>query len=216
MTFISQECPLEAELVQASALECENVTGQILGMALQLASENSEFSTLADIQAGTNWNNFEIATGASKLVYTYQFSQGLLIPNSERNEVGVDSNDSVFGVGTLNGRNTVLASGMMYGLDGEAISALDAMAAQSTLSKTRLRAYFIMEGKNASSGRVKCSKDGLVYKPIPIYNLSFSSGELLGFNTKDVTKFEFRLRSDWDRQVVNVDDLDFNPIDKLI
>lgn len=215
MTFIP-DCPLDAALNQAAGIDCEVITGQIVGMAFQLRGSSSYFDNLAGIQAEANWNNFASASDASKIVYTPQFGSGLTIPNSERNESGRDSNESIGGVGILNGGNTVTVTGMFYGLNYETIVALESYTPYSLFSRTRLLAYFILEGKSSTTGRVKAATNGTTYSGIEIYNWRVSTKNLQGFNSKDATMIDFVLKSNWDRNVEIVEDMDFNPIDKLV
>lgn len=215
MTYIP-ECPLDAALTEATGVDCETVTGQIVGLAFQLRSGASVFANEAAIQAEANWNAFAAASGASKIVYTPTLAQGLVIPGSERNETGRDSNESIGGVGILNGSNTVTVTGMFKGLDYAAIEALRAYTAYSLGSRTRLRAYFILETPDPTAGRVMASTNGTTYSGIEIYNWRVGSKNLQGFNSQDMTPFDFVLKGDWDSTATVVDGMDFNPIDNLV
>ena len=215
MTFIP-DCPLDAALTQAAGIDCEVITGQIVGMAFQLRNSSSSFDDLAGIQAETNWNAFASASDATKIVYSPEFGSGLTIPNSERNEAGRDSNESIGGVGILNGGNTVTVTGMFYGLNYATIVALESYTPYSVFSRTRLKAYFILEGKSSTSSRVLAATDGTTYSGIEIYNWRVSTKNLQGFNSKDATMVDFVLKSDWDRNTEIVEDMDFDPKDKLI
>ena len=212
MTFIP-ECPLDAQLTQAAGIDCEVITGQIVGMAFYVRGGGATFADLAAIQAESNWNTNASSNG---LVYTPEFGSGLTIPGSERNETGRDSNESIGGVGILNGGNTVTVNGVFHGLDYATITRLETYTAYSTFSRTRLLAYFILESPSATSGRVKAATDGTTYFGIEIYNWRVGTKNLQGFNSKDVTPFDFVLKSNWDRNVEIVEDMDFNPIDKLV
>lgn len=215
MTYIP-DCPLAAALTQSAGIDCEVITGQIVGMAFQLRSGASVFADLAAIQAETNWNAFAASTGGNKIVYTTTFAQGLVIPGSERNETGRDSNESIGGVGILNGRNTITVTGMFKGLDYATIEVLRGYTAYSLGSRTRLRAYFILETPTPTSGRVMASTNGTTYSGIEIYNWSVGSKNLQGYNSQDMTPVDFVLKGDWDSTAVIVEDMDFNPIDNLV
>lgn len=211
MTFIPN-CS-QTTISQASGIDCEVITGQIVGMALYLRADDASFASISEIQAETNWNSNASSNG---LIYTPQFGQGAIVPPSERNETGRDSNESIGGVGILNGNNTVTATAQFHGLDYATIETLRSYTQQSTFSRTRLLAYFIVEGRTGTSGRVMAATDGTAYSGIEIFNWRVGSKDLQGFNTKDMTNIDFVLKGDWDSNVALVDGLDFNPIDKLV
>lgn len=211
MTYIP-DCSSNT-LSQAAGQDCPEITGQIVGMALYIKGSGATFANLAAIQTESNWNTNASSNG---LVYTPAFGQGLTIPGSERNEAGRDTNESLFGTGILNGRNTVTVTGIFHNLDYATIVALDTYTRQSVFTPTRLLAYFIIEGKTATSGRVKASTDGTTYSGFEIFNWSVGSKNLQGFNSQDMTTVDFVLKGNWDRTAEIVDGMDFNPIEKLV
>ncbi len=212
MTYIPN-CS-QSTIAQSAGIDCEVITGQILGMALYLRADDANFADLSAIQSETAW---DANASSSGLIYTPQFGQGAIFPGSERNETGRDSNESIAGVGILQGNNTVTATAQFHGLDYSTIETLRTYTQPSAFSRTRLLAYFIVEGRTSTEGRVMAAvSDAGVYSGIEIFNWRVGSKDLQGFNTKDMSNVDFVLKGNWDDNVALVEGLDFNPIDKLV
>lgn len=207
-------CECTSVLPNLLDVTCPEDMDQIVKMALQLKQTDAPFNSVdGAIGLVNSWNTLLAASDSTKIVLTPALAN-VVVPPSEGNFIGEDSNESVNGVGYYLGENIVKVTGEIHSANQAVIDAMDALSCYSdaSLGSSNLTAYFFLRRiKGISRVVAKAGSTAGDYQGFEIFNFRISSPANEGYNTKTKYMFSFTMQPDeWkDRELVS---LDFNPL----
>lgn len=193
-------CPAPAALTTIPDVTCPIDFDQIVRIGFQRTSSTAFFDDVTnDIDLIGSWNAFKAATDVTKIVIS-PYIANLVIPPSEGNFTGGDSNETVNGIAVYNGENTVTVTAEIHSAPAATIAALRALSceSQSTVGEAQLGAYFFTRKNQVVSARNSADNGSI---PIDIYNFRVSSVGSEGFNMKNKYMISFQMTGDWDETV---------------
>ena len=206
-------CSCESVLPNLIDVSCPEDMDQIVKMAFQLVQADAPFDSVDSIGLANSWNTLLAASGATKITLSPAL-HNVVVPASEGNFTGEDSNESVNGVGFYLGENIIKVSGEIVSAPQAVVDAMDQLScfSDATLGQSKLTAYFFLRRIKGISRVV--AKAGTVagdYSGFEIFNFRISSPDNAGYNTKTKYMWSFTMQPDeWkSRELVN---LDFNPL----
>jgi hypothetical protein len=193
-------CPAPAALTVIPDVTCPVDFDQIVRLGFQRMASPSFFVDAAnDIDEIASWTAFKAATDVSKIVIS-PYIANLVIPPSEGNFTGGDTNETVNGIAVYNGENTVTVTAEIHSAPAATIKALKALAceSQSVVGEATLGAYFFTRKNQVVSGRNTANTTSI---PVEIYNFRVSTVGSEGFNMKNKHMISFQMTGDWDDDV---------------
>ncbi|GAA3940514.1 hypothetical protein GCM10022406_25640 [Hymenobacter algoricola] len=186
--------------------DCAVNLKQLQRLLLQRYNKVPTFATEAEMKTLAAWEALFDANDDTKVIIT-PFFQKAVIPSSEAQFGGENSNDTLNGVGTFLGFNPVRLSGEFVGLDSATYEQLDALTAESLaeLGVARVTAYPVTaDGEILAKG----------LRGIPGFNFTVGSPGTQGFKSQTVFPFGMSFSADWFKGV-SVIKPTFNPLTDL-
>jgi|GEM_PF-3038749 len=191
-------CTRPAALTAISAVVCGINLGQIVAAVFQRQQDDAPFATEAAAKVLANWTALLTAADDTKMVKTPEFP-GFKIPSSEPQYINENSNESIDGLGTFVGFNSVKATAVFESLPFEIAEEIRTLADESTAGLTQGLTGFLITGDRRILARKLA--DGKI-AGIDLYNFYLASRGLEGLKTTDKLPFGFSLAPDWDKDLV--------------
>ena len=206
------QCDELAVLPNLVDATCPTDFDQIVKISLQLEQTTAPFTALAPITDIDSWVDLATASDDTKIVFT-PATANVVIPASEANYTGENSNESVNGLGYLLGENNVRVTGQFHSISQEAATAMESLSCYSdtALGKSRLSAYLFLRRVRGKAGVIANKLDTDEFAGIEIFNFRISSVGSEGYQAKNTYNFSFDLQPDALAQIEKVT-LDFNPL----
>lgn len=202
-------CPLPAALVPVPAIECSFRLDQLNRLLLFRSaadlSVGEEAIDATDLTSRATYEALLAATGVDKAVLTPLFAEAV-IPPSESNFTGGDTNETIGGVPEYNGESAVQATAAFHSIPPSVVSILQGYSQYSDATKgyIGLRAFFFNE-----NGKVFfLEKDGVI-SGIPLYSFAVSNPGTEGLKTQTKNILRFTLPHNWAQGLTSAN-LDFD------
>lgn len=191
---------------------CPTDFDAITRIAFQLTQPTASFTTLAPIMDVDSWIAKATEADDTKIVFS-PATANVVIPSSEANYMGQNSNESVNGVGYLLGENNIEISGQFHSISQESATAMEALSCYSdaAFGASRLTAYLMTRRVRGRAGVIATKLDTDEYVGIEIFNFRISSVGSEGYQSKNVYNFSFTIQPDSLAQIEKVS-LAFNPL----
>lgn len=191
---------------------CPTDFDQVTRIAFQLSQPTASFSTLEPITDVDSWVALATAVDDSKIVFS-PATANVVIPPSEANFMGENSNESVNGVGYLLGENNITITGAFHSISQESATAMEKLSCYSdaAFGSSRLTAYLMTRRVRGRAGVIATKLDTDEYVGIEIFNFRISSVGSEGYQSKNVYNFSFTIQPDSLAQIEKVS-LAFNPL----
>jgi hypothetical protein len=207
-------CSCPTVLPNLKDVTCPVDLDQVVKLAFQLTQPSAPFTTPTDpINVVNSWNALAAASDSSKIVFSPAVAN-VVIPASEGNFIGEDSNESVNGVGYYMGENLVKVTGEIHSAPQSVIDALDELSCYSdaTLGASKLTVFmFLRRIKGKQRAVAKSTDVAGSYVGFEVFNFRVSSLDSQGWNSKNKYMFSFTMLPDEFRGL-DIVDIDFNPL----
>jgi len=203
---MATSCTRPDSLTAIAAQLCAVNFKQFQRLLLQRSQKVASFATEAEMKTLAAWTTLLEADDNTKVIVT-PFFQNMVIPSSEAQFGGENSNETLNGVGTFLGFNPVKPTGNFVGLDSALYEVLDALTPESLaeLGVSRLTSYLV-----TADGEIVHK----ALKGIPVFNWVVGSPGTQGFKSQTLFPFSFSMTADWFKGV-NVLKPTFNPLTDL-
>lgn len=192
---------------------CPTDFDAITRIAFQLTQPTASFTSLVPITDVDSWVAKATAVDDTKIVFS-PATANVVIPSSEANYMGQNSNESVNGVGYLLGENNIEISGQFHSISQESATAMEALSCYSdaAFGASRLTAYMMTRRVRGRAGVIATKLAAAdEYVGIEIFNFRISSVGSEGYQSKNVYNFSFTIQPDSLAQIEKVG-LTFNPL----
>lgn len=191
---------------------CPTDFDAITRIAFQLTQPTASFTASTPITDVDSWVEKATETDDTKIVFS-PATANVVIPPSEANYMGQNSNESVNGVGYLLGENNIEISGQMHSISQESATAMEKLSCYSdaAFGASRLTAYLMTRRVRGRAGVIATKLDTDEYVGIEIFNFRISSVGSEGYQAKNVYNFSFTIQPDSLAQIEKVS-LAFNPL----
>jgi hypothetical protein len=212
MPPLNCECDSLAILPNLVDTTCPQDFDAITKIAFQLSQPSAAFTTLDPITDVDSWVALATAVDDTKIVFS-PATANVVIPSSEANFMGQNSNESVNGVGYFLGENNVEVTGQFHSIENSAAAAMEALSCYSdaSLGSSRLTAYLMTRRVRGRAGVIATKLATDQYVGIEIFNFRISSVGSEGYQAKNVYNFSFTIQPDSLAQIEKVS-LAFNPL----
>lgn len=207
MAFI---CPLPSEITDIPSNACSVRWDQIAKLALQRAG--TAFANTTAIQTLSNWTTLLAASDDTKVQVT-PYVSNLVIPQSEAQYFGGNTNETIRGIQEYLGENFVTVTGTFRGISPAQAEALRTYSSESAAAGgiSDLVAYFFTSKPSGGAGGYIIHN---ALNGFRIYNFRVSTVGTEGFNAPNVYNFTFDLEPTWDSAAIETLAL-FNPLTAL-
>jgi hypothetical protein len=191
------DCESLSVLPNLIDVTCPTDFDQVTRIAFQLDQATAPFTALAPITDIDSWVDLATASDDTKIVFS-PATANVVIPSSEANYMGENSNESVNGLGYLLGENNVRVTGQFHSISQEAATAMEALSCYSdvALGKSNLRAYLMLRRVRGKAGVIAEKLDTDEYGGIEIFNFRISSVGSEGYQAKNTYNFAFDIQPD--------------------
>jgi hypothetical protein len=206
-------CSCESVLPNLIDVSCPEDMDQIVKMAFQLVQADATFDSTDSIDLANSWNALLAASDTTKITLSPALSN-VVVPASEGNFTGEDSNESVNGVGFYLGENIIKVTGEILSAPQAVVDAMDQLScfSDATLGQSKLTVFFFLRRiKGISRVVAKAGSTAGDYSGFEVFNFRVSSPDNAGYNTKTKYMWSLTMQPDeWkSRELVN---LGFNPL----
>lgn len=207
-------CSCESVLPNLIDVTCPKDMDQIVKIAFQLKQSTAPFTTAGGaIGLANSWNTLLAASTSTKIVLSPAVAN-TVVPASEGQFVGEDSNESVNGIGNYLGEGIVKITGEIHSAPQAVVTALKELSCYSdaSLGASNLTAYFFLRRIGGISRVVaKAGASAGDYEGLEVFNFRVSSPMNEGYNSKTKYMWSLTMQADeWESsELVN---LEFNPL----
>lgn len=191
---------------------CPQDFDAITKIAFQLSQPSAAFTSIDPITDVDSWVALATAVDDTKIVFS-PATANVVIPSSEANYMGENSNESVQGLGYLLGENNIRVTGQFHSISQESATAMESLSCYSdpSLGSSRLTAYLMTRRVRGRAGVIATKLAADQYVGIEIFNFRISSVGSEGYQAKNVYNFSFDIQPDSLAQIEKVS-LAFNPL----
>ncbi len=205
MSTFNCVCPEAAAITALTPVTCGENILQVVKYGFQRAQAAAPFPT-QDATAGgaallASWTALKAAVDATKIQFSPQFCESLVIPPIEAITEGGDDNSTVDGIENVIGAGNAVVIGMFRSIPGSALLELKAYNCELNLT-----IYLVNENGQV----IGHSEDGTTFEGIPIDGYFIGDGGNEGKNTEDKTSFRWSFRYGWRDKLAYVTGTDFN------
>jgi len=208
-------CSCDSVLPTLLDVTCPEDMDQVVKIAFQLLQATPAFTSVLgeEIAPSARWTDLLAASDNTKITLSPAVAN-TVIPPSEMVGAGMDSNESVNGLGYNLGETNITVTGEIHSAPQAVIDALDELSCYSdaSLGQSKLTAFFFLRRLKGIS-RVMAKGTGVAgeYTGFEIFNFRVSSPSNEGLNTKTKYMWSFNMQADeWrGRELVS---LAFNPL----
>lgn len=197
------KCPKDPFLPDIPPVECPIDWDQIVRLAFSRPQPSGapQFPDVLSIQALANWQTFFAAVDDTKIVVTPP-TPNTVIPQSEAQTEGGNSNETINGVTRYLGEGSVEVSGEILSLDDDTAEAIRALSCEPNLIVWMFNRFDQVIYKDLVD-------DGNGANGFPLTNFRLSTVGTDGFNAKNKYAYTFQFDGRWDEKW-GVADVDFN------